>query len=146
MQTKRTTIALGLLVLALPGCHAANDPRPILEQRPGVLSIGGEPSVTAPAEGGVGTPITVTAVTWGGGCVRQGPTEASVNALAADVTPYDSVYISLPPNMACTADLRSYTHTASITFAVAGAAVLRVHGWSEPAKAMIVVERTIQIR
>jgi len=144
MQTPRTASAVGLLV-ALLGC-VATDPRPILERRPGVLSIGGEPSVTAPAEGAVGVPIPVTVITWGGGCARQGPTEAHVTALTADVTPYDSVYVALPPNMACTADLRSYTHTATVAFAAAGVAVLRVHGWSEPAKAMIVVERTVQIR
>jgi hypothetical protein len=145
MQTTRIAIALGLLVLALPGCHAT-DPRAVLERRPGVLSIGDEPSVTAPGEAAAGAPIAVTVVTWGGGCARQGGTEASVNALAADVTPYDSVYVVLPPNMACTADLRRYTHTATVTFAAAGTAVLRVHGWSEPANAMMVVERTIQVR
>ncbi len=142
----RIALATGLLVVALPGCQAATDLRPVVERRPGVLSIGEEPLVTVPAEGTVGVPVAVTVVTWGGGCVRQGTTEASVDALAADVRPYDSVYVYLPPHMACTADLRRYTHAATVTFATAGAARLRVHGWSEPAKASIVVERAIQIR
>ena len=146
MQTMRFAIALGLLALALPGCQPSTELRPVLERRPGVLSVGEEPVVTVPAEGAVGVPVAVTVVTWGGGCVRQGATEASVAGLAADVTPYDSAYVYLPPNMACTSDLRRYTHTATVTFATAGGAVVRVHGWSEPAKATIVVERAIQIR
>lgn len=145
MQTPRIASASALSI-ALLGCAVASDPRPTLERRVGVLSIGGAPSVTVPSAGAVGVPISVMVITWGGGCVRQGPTEASVTALTAEVTPYDSVYVKLPPNMACTADLRTYTHTATVAFAAAGAAVVRVHGWSEPAKAMIVVERTIQVR
>ena len=66
MQTMRFAIALGLLALALPGCQPSTELRPVLERRPGVLSVGEEPVVTVPAEGAVGVPVAVTVVTWGG--------------------------------------------------------------------------------
>ncbi|HWE43815.1 MAG TPA: hypothetical protein VG432_15015 [Gemmatimonadaceae bacterium] len=146
MKPTHGIAALAVLALVAFGCQPITDSRPVLEQRPGVLTLSGEPSITVPAEGTAGAPVIVTVITWGGGCARQGPTAASVSGLIADVTPFDSVVVSLPSNMACPADIRSYTHTATILFSAAGPAVVRVHGWSEPAKAAITVERAIQIR
>jgi hypothetical protein len=98
-----------------------------------------------PTEGAAGTAISITIKTRGGGCTRQGGTEAQVAGLVADVTPYDSFYVSLPPNTACTLELRTFTHQASIAFATAGAAKVRIHARSDVDGSSIVVERTVQI-
>ena len=146
MRHIRLAISLGIIGLGAAACGAATDPRPVPERRLGILSLGGPPSVTVPSEGAIGASIEVTVVTLGGGCFRQGETEASVVGLTADVTPYDSVYAYLPPNMACTQDLRPYTHRASVVFATAGAALVRVHGRAQPGDVPIVIERPITIR
>jgi hypothetical protein len=135
-----------MFVLSLVSCLGSTEPGLVLERRPGVLSVGSPPVVTVPAEGAVGVPIPIIVETFGGGCVRQGDTESNVSGLAANVTPYDSVVVHLPSHMACTDDLRRYTHHASLTFAAAGSATVRVHGTVQPNGTAIIVERTIQIR
>jgi hypothetical protein len=108
--------------------------------------LGSAPSITVPTDGTVGVPISVVVVTVGGGCVRQGDTDVQVVGLAADVTPYDSVYVYLPSHMACTDDLRFYTHQTSVVFDAIGVATLRIHGRAEPGSVPMTVERTIRIQ
>jgi hypothetical protein len=99
-----------------------------------------------PTDGTVGVPIPVAVLTVGGGCVRQGDTDVQVVGLAADVTPYDSVDVYLPPHMACTDELRFYTHQTSVVFDAIGVATLRIHGRAEPGGVPMTVERTIRIQ
>ena len=134
-----------LISAAVVACHSAAAPDFVLERRTGILLPESTPPVIVPSEGTVGTAIPVTIKTRGGGCTRQGDTEAHVTGLVADVTPYDSFYVSLPPNTACTLDLRTFTHQASVTFATAGVATVRVHARSEVDGSAIVVERTVQV-
>ena len=145
MRLAHITVAVGGLALSLLSCRASTELDPVLERRPGVISLGSAPSVTVSTEDAVGVAILLSVITWGGGCVRQGDTEAHVVGLTADVTPYDSVYVYLPPRMACTSDLRAYTHQTRISFATPGVATVRVNGRAEPGSSAITVERTIQI-
>jgi hypothetical protein len=132
--------------VSLSGCHDSTGPE--YKRLPGLLSLNPEEParITVPTEATAGVPIPVTVITMGGGCVTQGDTEARVSGLAADVTPYDTFAVSLPPNMACTEELRLFTHVTTVTFASPGTAVVRIHGRQHPDVGVITVERTIQIR
>jgi hypothetical protein len=145
-QPSQRAIAVGLVAMAFAGCRDSSGPSPILERRQGVLSLGNTPSTTVPGDGTVGVPIPLAIVTVGGGCMRQGDTDVRVGGLAADVTPYDSVYVYLPPQMACTSDLRYYTHQTSVVFDAIGVATVRIHGRAGPGSVPMTVERTIRIQ
>ena len=146
MQLSQRVIAVGLLAIAVANCRDSSGPFPILERRESVISLGDSPSITVPTDGTVGVPVPVAVVTVGGGCVRQGDTDVQVVGLAADVTPYDSEYVYLPPHMACTDELRFYSHQTSVVFDAIGVATLRIHGRAEPGSVPMTVERTIRIQ
>ena len=130
----------------LPGCSRSTAPGPAVERRPGVLAHYGDPvRVTLPERAAVGEPVRVVVTTYGGGCIAQGETEAAVVGLAADVTPYDYVAVRLPPHGACTMELRLYVHEATLTFAAAGRATVRVHGREVPGGRPLTVAREIVV-
>jgi hypothetical protein len=144
MHSTRRTGAIIAVALSLAGC-GSTEPRPYYERRLGSIMV--EPgSLDVPTEGLVGVPVSFTVVTAGGGCVRQGDTEVRIAGLVADVMPYDSVYVNLPSNMACTSELLPLRHNASVTFASTGTAAVRIHGYTPPGGTPVVYERTVQIR
>ena len=148
MRMTRIWGSLVFLTVVLSACADATATRPVYKRLAGRLSVNPEvpPQVTVPSEGVAGVPVQITVLTMGGGCVNRGDTEASVAGLTADVTPYDSFVVSLPPNMACTLELRYLTHATTVTFSAPGAAVVRIHGRPASGDGLITVERTIQIR
>ena len=144
---RRAHVVSTILVFAVSLSSCRNSTGPEYKRLPGLLSLNpDEPArITVPTEATAGVPIPVTVITMGGGCVTQGDTESRVAGLAADVTPYDSFVVSLPPNMACTNDLKFLTHAATVTFAMPGTAVVRIHGRAHPDVGLITVERTIEV-
>jgi hypothetical protein len=144
MYSTRRTAAIIAVALSLAGC-GSTEPRPYYERRLGSIMVESG-SIDVPSEGLVGVPVSFTVVTAGGGCVRQGDTEVRIAGLVADVMPYDSVYVNLPSNMACTSDLRLLRHAGSVTFALAGTAIVRIHGYTPPGGTSVVYERTVEIR
>ena len=138
--------SLCVLLLIAAACGRPSGPAPTVVRQPGILA--GDRSdavIQAPERGTVGVPVLVIVRTVGGGCVRQGETESHVDGLAADVTPFDSFTVMLPPNMACTMERRVFSHHASLVFARAGVATVRAHGRKEVDGSPIVVSRTIII-
>jgi hypothetical protein len=102
--------------------------------------------VEMPSEVARGADFEVTVRTFGGGCIGQGDTEVSVSGRSAEVRPYDLFVTSLPPNAACTDDLRYYQHRATLRFTQTGTAVVRVRGREAPSRRVIFVVRTVQVR
>ena len=144
MHSTRRTAAIIAVALSLAGC-GSTEPRPYYERRLGSIMVESG-SLDVPSEGLVGVPVSFTVVTAGGGCVRQGDTEVRIAGLVADVMPYDSVYVNLPSNMACTDELMPLRHNVSFTFASAGTATVRIHGFTPPGRSPVVYERTVGIR
>lgn len=120
---------------------------PIVELRRGVLEFYDDaPRIEAPATASVGAPVAVTVRTYGGGCIGRGPTSTAVQGLVAVIEPFDSVVIRLPPNWACTLELRLLEHVATVQFAEPGTATIRILGRREPGDSPLSVERTIVIQ
>lgn len=111
-----------------------------------VLEFFGDPvQVTVPEAATAGEAFPVTIRTYGGGCVRQGTTEVSVEGSTARLRPRDLHKQSA----VCTAELRVFTHQVSVRFAEPGSATLHVYGVritrggeEEP----MVVTRTVLVR
>src|SRR5438034_11626995 len=85
-----------------------------------------------PASVQVGEPVSVTVTAFGGGCIADGETDATVSGLEAEVRPYRNERVRLPPNTGCTMEPRLYTHTAVLTCAHPGEAQVRVVGLARP--------------
>src|SRR6266545_4892010 len=127
--------------LCFPTLLACSPPQitePVVALLPAVLELDGRPvDIQTPATASVGVPITLTFFTVGGGCTRTGPTSTSVQGLVAVIEPFDSVVTELPPNWGCPMDLRGLEHTATVRFAAAGTASIRVVGRREPGDAAL---------
>jgi hypothetical protein len=93
-----------------------------------------------------GVDFEVAVRTFGGGCVTQGDTEVSIAGRTAEVRPFDIFVTRLPPNGACTNELRYFPHRATLRFAEAGTAVVHIRGRAQPGDDVIVVERLVQVR
>lgn len=99
--------------------------------------------VTLPADAKVGTPATVTVEAYGAsGCVRQGETEATVSGLVARIRPWR--YEPQGDDIACTAIFQVFRHSATLTFATAGTATIRVEGVG-PDDSPVIAERPLVI-
>ena len=116
-----------LTSLTLLGC-GLTEPR--WDLRRGEIEGGADPlHLEIPAVVTAGEPATIAIRTYGNGCVRHGEvTLVSVTGMTAIVEPYDSVVVEAPGNYGCTDQLRTFTHTADITFPQAGDATLQVIG------------------
>jgi hypothetical protein len=97
-----------------------------------------------------GRTVTVTVTTYGAGCHSRGKTEVSVAGLVAEIVPWD---YTAPAGTPCTMQLLSFTHTATIPFASAGTATIRVRGIDAATRhagnmagTEITVERTVQLQ
>ena len=78
----------------------------------------------------VSVPFFVSVRTFGGGCERVGPTEVAIDALRADVTPFD--YTVGGPGVECTLQLKFLEHEGLVTFAIPGSATVTIRGKQEP--------------
>ena len=117
------------------------------ERRPAVLAFYTDPvRVLVPDTVAVGAPVTLEITSYGGGCIGQGETDVTVAGLVAEVRPYDYFVTDLPPATACTEELRLYTHVATVQFARAGRALVRVHGWEQPSDRPLALEREVVVR
>lgn len=146
MLSYPTRVALLLTVLLSAGCAGPLNPLDRLryERRPGTLAFYHDPvRIEVPERAIAGVPFTVVVTTYGGGCMKQGDTEQQVTGLIAEVRPYDYDAVRLPRNLACPDMLAFYRHEAQLTFARAGTARVRVHGWSKPQQVPLTVERTL---
>lgn len=113
----------------------------------GTLEYYGEPAqVEVPASVRHGQPFAVTVVTYGGGCIEKGETKAEVEALRAEVRPYD--YDTSPVNPICDDVLRVHKHTATLSFEEAGTAEVVFYGLKEGVGGVTQtsVTRTIEVR
>jgi len=113
----------------------------------GTIEHYGDPAqVEVPVSVRRGQPFTVTVVTYGGGCIDKGETKVEVEALRAEVRPYD--YNTSPIERICTDELRSHKHTATLSFEEAGAAEIVFYGLKEDAGGVTQtsVMRTVEVR
>ena len=110
----------------------------------------GDPAqIEVPGSARRGKPFTVTVVTYGGICIHKGETVVEVEALRAEVRPYDyDISPTLPANGACTADLKLYRHTATLSFEKAGTAEVIFYGKQEDPSGVtqMSVTRTLEVR
>ena len=144
------SLPLLLLTLALgssAGCRLIADNEIRRERQLGLIQYYHDPLVVQiPETVAVASPFEVTVRTYGGGCIDQGDTEVSVVGQAAAVRPYDVFVTDLPPNYACTDELRLYTHRAHVRFEQAGPATVTVHGRVRPGDSVMVVQRSVHVR
>src|SRR5918992_5734718 len=122
--TRLSSLATGWLVAA---CTAAGpDDSSLLsagDRGPAVLAFYGDTTaVQLAASVRVGEATTVRFTSFGGGCILQDGIEAAVSGLTAEVRPYRREPSQLPPNTACTADLRLDQNVAELHFAKPGLA------------------------
>lgn len=113
----------------------------------GTIEYYGEPAqVEVPGLVEQGQPFVVTVVTYGGGCIEKGETKAEVEALRAEVRPYD--YDTSPVNPICNDVLRVHKHTATLSFEEAGTAEVVFYGRKEDASGVMQtsVTRTVVVR
>ncbi|HET7464298.1 MAG TPA: hypothetical protein VFJ82_23775 [Longimicrobium sp.] len=134
------------LLAVLCGCRLDPTGGGEATRRLGTIQFHADPvRIEAPGSVQAGVPFTVRVITYGGGCVTQGDTEASATAGEAQVTVYDRAH-DPGPNGVCTMELRMFEHTATLQFANPGAATLRVRGWKEPDQQEITVTRPIVVQ
>ncbi len=91
----------------------------------------------------IGERFTVEVTTYGGGCTSKGHTQVSVNGREVDVRPYD-----LHPtreDAACTRELRTHRHEATVWLEEPGTGTVRVHGRRMPDDAPVTVTRTLTV-
>jgi hypothetical protein len=134
----------------LAGCTAAGPDESSLlstaERGPAVLAFYGDTTaVELAASVRVGEVAIVRFTSFGGGCVRQDETEVAVSGLTAEVRPYRREPSKLPPNTACTADLRIDQNVAELRFAEPGRARVRIVGLARPGDQPFVLERDLLV-
>jgi len=107
--------------------------------------LGGDTAVVVvPTTARVGVPLTVEVRSWGGGCTERDSTGVIVNGLTADVRPL--VREPVPSrNRVCPAILKQFTHTAAITFARTGSALVRVHGQRDSDGQALTITRAVTV-
>ena len=101
--------------------------------------------VRMPGSAHVGVPVSITVTSFGGGCITQGDTEVTVRGLVAEVRPYRYETVRLPPNAACTSELRIFEHTVSFQFSEPGEASVRIVGLRRPQDAPYILERELTV-
>jgi hypothetical protein len=142
--------AAAALAAVLGACDATTAPDPGTDderwvREPSFLAGPGDSArVEIPDTVAVNAPVLVVVPTGGGGCTRQGDTEASVTGLTADVRPFD-FYPVPTADIVCTADFRILRHEATLRFTQAGRATVRVHGRLGPDRPTVVT-RSVVVR
>lgn len=114
------------------------------ELRRGVIKFDGDPIVIEhPDTLVLGSSDSVAVRTYGGGCIRQGVSEVTINGLTAVIEPFDSVHVAA---QVCTRELRLFRHVVVVPFTERGTAVLRIVGLSQPADDEITVTRHVVVQ
>jgi hypothetical protein len=147
LSTRLATLAVGWLFM---GCTAAGpDDPPLLsttERGPALLVFYGDTTaVELAASVRVGEVAIVRFTSFGGGCIRQDRTEAAVSGLTAEVRGYRREPRELPPNTACTLELRTDHNVAELRFAEPGLAHVRIVGLARPGDRPFVLERDLLV-
>jgi hypothetical protein len=113
------------LALFIASCGVSE---PLEDVRVGVLrEVDGEPAVVVPPSARAGEPFDVLITTVGGGCIREGETEVVLDGDVPTVTAYDR-YAVPRPGIGCLGVEAWIEHTASVSFASPGDAVVVVRG------------------
>jgi hypothetical protein len=146
-STQLASLATGWLLIA---CTAGGpDDSSLLsggERGPAVLAFYGDTTaIELPASIRVGEVATVRFTSFSGGCIRKDRTEAAVSGLTAEVRPYRREPSELPPNTACTAELRLDQNVAELRFAEPGLARVRIVGLARPGDQPFVLERDLLV-
>ena len=116
------------------------------EHGPAVLAFYGDTTaVQLAASVRVGEVTTLRFTSFAGGCISQDRTDAVVSGLTAEVRPYRREPRHLPPNTACTADLRIDQNVAELRFAEPGRARVRIVGLARPGDQPFVLKRDVLV-
>ena len=134
----------------LTACGAAGpDESPLLrdgDRGPAVLAFYGETtSVELVPSTRVGEATALRFTSFGGGCIRQDTTVAEVSGLSAEVRPYRLEPAELPPNTACTSELRLDQDVVQLRFSQSGRARVRIVGLARPGDQPFVIERELHV-
>jgi hypothetical protein len=128
----------GILFVACDGILGPED-----KSRVGTIAFHGDPVVIeVPDTVRAGVSFGVSVRTYGGGCLSEGGTTVQVRGLSADVTPYD---LHSGASL-CTADLRTFTHEAALSFEEPGVAQIRFHGKQMPEDSLITLVRELVVK
>ena len=128
------------LTIMAAACGSPAEPGPRLQ--PGVISFHADPVVIdVPETVQEDIPFEVTVRTYGGGCVVEDVTEVDVAAQRADIRPMDRH----SGDELCTAELRMFEHTVSLTFHEDGEAIVFVHGMAQPGDSAVVFARAVRV-
>jgi len=137
---------LGLSLEISAGCRLFTENEIRRERQLALIQFHNDPIVVQiPETVSVATNFEVTVRTYGGGCIDQGDTEVRIAGQAATVRPHDVFVTAMPPNYACTAELRLYTHRALLRFEQIGPAIVTVHGRVRPGDTTITVQRSVHV-
>jgi hypothetical protein len=148
-MSSASALAAVVSVVTLIGCSRMDWTAPVLERVRGpaiVLFYGDTSSVSLPASARVGVPFSITVTSFGGGCIAHGETEVTLHALESEVRPHRYEAVRLPPNVACTMELRIYRDTVSLVFGEPGEATVRVVGIRRPGDTLYIIERRLPVR
>ena len=122
----------------------------VVERRIATIDYVGNPvftvSIRVPESVARGQAFAVEVTAYGGDCVSKGDTEARVDGLSAEVTPYDWEVTRLPPRTGCSIAIRPHEHIASLRFDQAGTGRVVIHGRRKPSGEVITVERQVKVR
>ena len=134
----------------LVGCTAAGpDDSSLLgtgARGPAVLAFYGDTTaVQLAASVRIGEVTTLRFTSFAGGCISQDRTDAAISGLTVEVRPYRREPRQLPPNTACTADLRIDQNVAELRFAEPGRARVRIVGLARPGDQPFVLERDVLV-
>jgi hypothetical protein len=123
-------------------CSCDSSTGPDDNHRIGTISFYHDPVVVeAPRDVVRGQTFAVSVRTYGGGCVKQGPTNVAIAGGRAIVTPYD---VDTGASL-CTTELRLYTHEAMLRFDDTGTMTIAFRGLRQPEGTQIVEERTVVV-
>jgi hypothetical protein len=146
MPLYRITFGI-LLVLAVVGCQFITDDEVRRERLLAHIRHYHDPAVLeVPDTVTVATPFEVIARSYGNGCVDQGDTELTVSGRAAEIVPYDHFVTHMPSNYACTDELRTFAHRATVRFDEVGSATVTARGRVLPGDSVIRVQDSVIVR
>ena len=142
-RSLRLVASFGALLLA--NCSSGTGPSAArLERRPALLSFYADSAtVTLPDTVSRLQPVTVAVTSYGGGCITQGETDVAVSDLLAVIRPYR--YEVTGSHAFCEDAVRLFQHVATIQFAKAGQAEVRVIGERRPGDDQIELVRTVAV-
>lgn len=125
IRSRLLAAAAFLPVLLAPACGGPTGPRDVA--RPGILRFYGDGAeIAVPSSATAGRDFTVTVRTFGGGCTSKGWTRVDTLDAAFVLRPFDVT--AEAPDLACPAILKSFEHTAELSFDAAGEGTVRILG------------------